>query len=93
LEISLNKKRAEVRKLDDGLYKSKKEVERQAAKVSAASVSQKETELQDEARSLMVCLEERIGEWMELTLRIDSPQVLDLQDTLSQYNHHQVHAQ
>jgi hypothetical protein len=29
---------------------------------------------------------------MELTLRIDSPQVLDLQDTLSQYNHYQMHA-
>jgi E3 ubiquitin-protein ligase BRE1 len=63
--MSLNKKRADMRKLDDSLYRSKKEVERQAAKlqmVSAASVSQKEAELQDEARSLMVRLKKRMGE-------------------------------
>lgn len=58
MERTLDKKKLDLRKLEEGFLRSRKEVERQASKLKVASTgpsSLKEAELQGEVDKCMVC--------------------------------------
>lgn len=93
--VAIEKKRAELRKLEESLIKSKKDTEKQATKLKSMSTSSgnaKEAELQSEIDKCMVRCRRPVLVCHASDVLAEPPEVLHLPHEHAQHRHHEVHA-
>ena len=86
----MEQKRGELRKLEDGLVRSKKELEQ---RLKEATTPANDSEGDDEKNGLLVCSKRSESSQLPNDCVLENPQVFDLPDEFSEYGHLKVHAQ
>ena len=95
---AIDRKRAELRKLEEGLLKSKKDAEKQAAKLKSMTATNgtnaREAELQVEIDQCMVSVRSPVNSCYGAEFEMTEPtQVLHMPDEHAQHSHHEMFSQ